>query len=203
MQSRDEILKLARKLIKKHNLGMKLLNVSLDRENQPVFFFSAPTRVDFRALVADLNRELNTKVDLRQVGARDEAKYIGGLGICGRKLCCASWLPHIPNVPTKLIQKQNLEGSPGQYTGVCGKLLCCLVYETGDFQLTGSGKWKGARCEDGKFKEKEVKGEKSSREEPSAEKIVDKGVKDKEEPRRRQKARTRRIVRKLKLRKKK
>lgn len=183
---------------------MKLLSVSLDEECRPVFFFSAPTRIDFRVLVSDLNKELNTKVSLRQVGARDEAKYIGGLGICGRKLCCASWLPCIPNVPTKLIRKQDLKGSPGQYTGVCGKLLCCLAYETEDLKLVESEKRADERWE-----KQEVEEERPRRGEPVIEGAAAEPVKDERkgkpplEPiKPKKKPAPRRIVRKLRLKKK-
>src|SRR3954471_7350832 len=122
----------AKRLIKQHELPMKVVGVDLlDRGAPPRFvvYFSAPHRVDFRDLVRDMSRTLDTKVELRQVGARDEARVQGGIGPCGRDLCCATFLKDFEPVSVRMAKDQDLPVNPLKISGACGRLLCCLKYE--------------------------------------------------------------------------
>jgi len=123
------------KFIAKLNLPMKLLSAqySLDG-NHLTFFFSAAERVDFRELVRELAGCFKIRVELRQVGARDEAKIIGGFGRCGRPLCCASFLSEFAPISIRMAKEQNLPLNPMKISGVCGRLLCCLAYETEQYR---------------------------------------------------------------------
>ena len=98
------------------------------------FFFTAPERVDFRELVRDLAERLGTRVDLRQIGARDETKVMGGVGTCGRTLCCTSWLDKFSNISIRMAKDQDLPLNLSKLTGVCGRLKCCLIYELETYQ---------------------------------------------------------------------
>jgi len=116
--------------IQKHNLPMKLIEADYSFEgNQVTFHFAAETRVDFRELVKDLASSLRIKVQLHQVGVRDEAKLLGGMGVCGRALCCATFLSDFQPVSMKMAKEQSLFLNPIKFSGVCGKLMCCLKYE--------------------------------------------------------------------------
>src|SRR5438270_1572221 len=122
----------AKKLVKQHNLPMKVVGVDyLDRFDPQRFvvYFSAPHRVDFRDLVRDMSRTLDTKVELRQLGARDEARVQGGIGPCGRDLCCATFLKDFEPVSVRMAKDQDLPVNPLKISGACGRLLCCLKYE--------------------------------------------------------------------------
>src|SRR3954463_13956938 len=122
----------AKKLVKQHDLPMKVVGVDyLDRSEPRRFmvYFSAPHRVDFRELVRDMSRTLDTKVELRQVGARDEARVQGGIGPCGRDLCCATFLKDFEPVSVRMAKDQDLPVNPLKISGACGRLLCCLKYE--------------------------------------------------------------------------
>ena len=122
----------AKKLVKQHELPMKIVGVDyLDRSEPRRFmvYFSAPHRVDFRDLVRDMSRTLDTKVELRQVGARDEARVQGGIGPCGRDLCCATFLKDFEPVSVRMAKDQDLPVNPLKISGACGRLLCCLKYE--------------------------------------------------------------------------
>lgn len=116
--------------IAKHELPMKLVDVeyTFDR-NKLVFYFTAEGRVDFRELVKDLAAVFRTRIELRQIGVRDEAKMLGGLGCCGRSMCCASFLGEFEPVSIKMAKEQNLSLNPAKISGVCGRLMCCLRYE--------------------------------------------------------------------------
>jgi len=117
--------------IKKHGLPMKLIAVrlSFDRRNL-IFYFTAETRVDFRSLLKDLVATYHKLIRLQQIGPRDEAKFLGKVGICGRNLCCRSFLHEINSITMDLARDQNLEGvTSSKISGVCGKLMCCLNYE--------------------------------------------------------------------------
>ena len=116
--------------IKKHNLPMKLLDVeyTFDR-GKAIFYFTADGRVDFRELVKDLAGVFRTRIELRQVGVRDEAKVLCGYGCCGRKLCCCSFLGEFEAVSIKMAKNQNLSLNSTKISGVCGRLMCCLKYE--------------------------------------------------------------------------
>lgn len=116
--------------IKSHNLPMNLVSVEyLFDRSKFVFYFTAETRVDFRDLVKDLASVLHARVELWQIGARDETKVFGGLGICGRPLCCATFLKEFSPVTIKMAKEQSLALNPLKISGVCGRLMCCLRYE--------------------------------------------------------------------------
>lgn len=120
------------KLIDKLALPMKLLSAEYNLDGSRLtFFFSAAERVDFRELVRELASRFKVKVELRQVGPRDEAKLLGGFGRCGRPLCCTSFLSEFAPVSIKMAKEQNLPLNPVKISGVCGRLLCCLTYENG------------------------------------------------------------------------
>ena len=116
--------------IKKHNLDMKLIQVEYTFDNNKVlFYFTADGRIDFRELVKDLAAVFKTRIELRQIGVRDEAKLMGGIGVCGRPLCCATFLPDFNPVSIKMAKEQNLSLNPTKISGVCGRLMCCLKNE--------------------------------------------------------------------------
>ena len=116
--------------IKKHNLEMKLVDAeyTFDR-GKLLFYFTADGRVDFRELVKDLASEFRTRIELRQIGVRDEARMLGGLGVCGRPFCCTSFLDGFQPVSIKMAKDQNLSLNPVKISGTCGRLMCCLKYE--------------------------------------------------------------------------
>ncbi len=119
-----------RELVEKLNLPMKPISAQYNLDGSHLtIFFSAEKRVDFRELVRELSRSLKTRVELRQVGARDEAKLIGGLGKCGFPLCCSTFLSEFAPVSIKMAKEQDLALNPMKTSGVCGRLLCCLGYE--------------------------------------------------------------------------
>jgi len=117
--------------IEEHGLPMKLLAAehTFDR-SKLLFYFTAEGRVDFRELVKDLAAIFRTRIELRQIGVRDEAKMLGGIGPCGRVLCCATFLDEFAPVTIKMAKDQNLPLNPGKISGLCGRLMCCLLYET-------------------------------------------------------------------------
>jgi cell fate regulator YaaT (PSP1 superfamily) len=116
--------------VQEHNLPMKMIRAEYNYDgSRLVFFFTAEKRVDFRRLVQDLARSFRARIELRQIGVRDEAKLIGGMGKCGRNLCCATWLTDFSPVSIKMAKQQELPLSPMEISGVCGRLLCCLAYE--------------------------------------------------------------------------
>jgi cell fate regulator YaaT (PSP1 superfamily) len=113
-----------------HGLAMKVVRAEYNYDgSRLVFFFTAEQRVDFRQLVQDLARTLKARIELRQIGVRDEAKMMGGIGKCGLHLCCATWLTDFNPVSIKMAKHQDLPLSPMEISGVCGRLLCCLAYE--------------------------------------------------------------------------
>ena len=121
---------ICRDKIAEHGLPMKLINVEFTFDvNKIIFFFTADGRVDFRELVRDLASVFRTRIELRQVGVRDEAKLLGGMGGCGRPLCCASFLGDFIPVSIRMAKEQNLSLNPTKISGVCGRLMCCLKYE--------------------------------------------------------------------------
>lgn len=120
--------------IEKRNLPMTLVDVeSFFDGSKIIFYFYADGRVDFRELVKDLVKKLHTRVELRQIGVRNKAKMIGGIGPCGRELCCASFLKEFHSVSVKMAKEQNLSLNPTKISGVCGRLMCCLKYEYADY----------------------------------------------------------------------
>ncbi len=139
--------------IKKHNLEMKLIDAEYTFDNNKVlFYFTADGRIDFRELVKDLAAVFKTRIELRQIGVRDETKILGGIGICGRPLCCHTHLSEFVPVSIKMAKEQNLSLNPTKISGVCGRLMCCLKHEeetyeelnrrlpnVGDFVTTDDG----------------------------------------------------------------
>ena len=125
-----ETFELCQQKIKEHNLTMFLIDCeyTFDR-NKLIFYFTAEGRIDFRELVKDLAAIFKTRIELRQIGVRDEAKSIGGLGPCGRSLCCSSWLGDFQPVSIKMAKDQSLSLNPTKISGICGRLFCCLKYE--------------------------------------------------------------------------
>lgn len=125
------------KKIQEHNLVMKLIDVEYTFDNNKViFYFTAEGRVDFRELVKDLATIFKTRIELRQIGVRDEAKMIGGLGPCGRSLCCSTFLGDFASVSIKMAKEQNLSLNPTKISGICGRLMCCLNYEQQTYEFT-------------------------------------------------------------------
>lgn len=121
--------------VEEHKLDMKLVDVeyTFDR-NKVVFFFTADGRVDFRDLVKDLAAIFRTRIELRQIGVRDEAKMLGGIGPCGRMLCCSTFLGDFEPVSIKMAKDQNLSLNPTKISGLCGRLMCCLKYENDEYE---------------------------------------------------------------------
>ncbi len=125
-----EAFDIAVKNIKKHKLDMNLVDVEYKFDNSKIlFYFTADGRIDFRELVKDLAAIFKTRIELRQIGIRDEIKRIGGNGICGRELCCCSHLSNFETVSIKMAKEQNLSLTPSKISGACGRLMCCLKYE--------------------------------------------------------------------------
>ncbi len=121
---------IAVKKIEAHGLDMKLVNVEYTFDGSKVlFYFTADGRVDFRALVKDLASVFKTRIELRQIGVRDEAKMLGGLGVCGKQFCCSSFMGEFAPVSIKMAKEQGLSLSPVKISGTCGRLMCCLKYE--------------------------------------------------------------------------
>ncbi|MBS6601802.1 MAG: stage 0 sporulation family protein [Clostridium sp.] len=128
-------LEICLKKIEEHNLNMKLIDVEYTFDNNKViFYFTADGRVDFRELVKDLATIFKTRIELRQIGVRDEAKMIGGLGPCGRPMCCSSFLGDFASVSIKMAKEQNLSLNPTKISGICGRLMCCLNYEQNTYE---------------------------------------------------------------------
>jgi len=140
-----EAFKICLEKIKKHELDMKLINAEYTFDNNKVlFYFTADGRIDFRELVKDLASVFKTRIELRQIGVRDETKMVGGIGICGRPLCCYSYLSDFVPVSIKMAKEQNLSLNPTKISGVCGRLMCCLkneeeTYEELNRRLPGIG----------------------------------------------------------------
>lgn len=125
-----EAFKICEKKIKEHNLPMKLMDVEFKFDKSKIlFFFTADGRIDFRDLVRDLASIYRTRIELRQIGVRDEVRRIGGNGVCGRELCCCSFLGNFEAVSIKMAKEQNVSLNPSKISGNCGRLMCCLQYE--------------------------------------------------------------------------
>ena len=119
-----------RKFVQRHQLKMKVTEAEWQFDkNKLIIYFTAERRVDFRELVRDLARTFRTRIELKQIGVRDEAALLGGVGRCGRELCCSTWLPDLKPVSLQLAKDQNLSLNPAQISGCCGRLMCCLMYE--------------------------------------------------------------------------
>ncbi len=155
-QKEKEAMQICLEKIEKHQLEMKLVDVEYTFDhNKIIFYFTADGRVDFRELVKDLAAVFRTRIELRQIGVRDEAKMLGGLGPCGRGLCCATFLGDFGPVSIRMAKDQNLSLNPTKISGICGRLMCCLRYEVehyeyskadfpspGDFVITPHGEGK-------------------------------------------------------------
>ena len=132
-----EAIALCQQKIEEHKLDMKLVGVEETFDNTKIlFYFTANGRVDFRSLVKDLASVFHTRIELRQIGVRDEAKMLGGLGPCGRPICCGSFLGDFQPVSIKMAKEQNLSLNPTKISGVCGRLMCCLKFEEDHYEAT-------------------------------------------------------------------
>lgn len=130
-----EALEICEKLIAEHQLEMKLVNVEYSFDaSRIVFFFTADGRIDFRELVKDLAAKFHTRIELRQIGVRDEAKMLGGIGICGQPYCCKRFLSDFQTVSIKMAKEQGLSLNPTKVSGSCGRLMCCLKYEQNAYE---------------------------------------------------------------------
>lgn len=130
-----EAMDICLKKVEEHGLEMKLVDVeyTFDR-NKVIFYFTADGRIDFRELVKDLASIFKTRIELRQIGVRDEAKMLGGIGPCGRMLCCSTFLGDFEPVSIKMAKDQNLSLNPTKISGLCGRLMCCLKYENDEYE---------------------------------------------------------------------
>lgn len=130
IRKKQRAMELCQEKVNKHNLQMKLIDVEYTFDNSKIiFYFTADGRVDFRELVKDLAGVFKMRIELRQIGVRDEAKMVGGIGTCGKGLCCHTWLPEFEPVSIKMAKVQNLSLNPTKISGICGRLMCCLKYE--------------------------------------------------------------------------
>jgi cell fate regulator YaaT (PSP1 superfamily) len=134
-QAANEAYQVCSAKVNEHDLDMKLVDVeyTFDR-NKVIFYFTADGRVDFRELVKDLAAIFRTRIELRQIGVRDEAKMLGGIGPCGRMLCCSTFLGDFDPVSIKMAKDQNLSLNPTKISGLCGRLMCCLKYENDEYE---------------------------------------------------------------------
>ena len=134
-----DAMRICQEKIRKHNLDMKLIDAEYTFDNNKVlFYFTADGRIDFRELVKDLASVFRTRIELRQIGVRDEAKAIGGVGICGRELCCCTYLGEFAPVSIKMAKEQNLSLNPTKISGICGRLMCCLKNEQETYEYLNS-----------------------------------------------------------------
>lgn len=133
--SEKEALEICREKAEKRGLAMKLVDVEYTFDhNKILFYFTADGRIDFRELVRDLAAVFKTRIELRQIGVRDEAKMVGGLGVCGRVLCCNSYMTEFQPVSIKMVKEQNLSLNPTKISGTCGRLMCCLKNEQAAYE---------------------------------------------------------------------
>lgn len=130
LEKRDDAMRLCQEKINAHGLEMKLIDAEYTFDNNKiVFYFTADGRIDFRELVKDLATVFRMRIELRQIGVRDEAKMLGGVGNCGRGLCCHTWMTDFEPVSIKMAKVQNLSLNPTKISGICGRLMCCLKFE--------------------------------------------------------------------------
>jgi cell fate regulator YaaT (PSP1 superfamily) len=140
--SESQMMDIARGRVESFKLDMRIMKAEAQMGgNKVIVYFSSPGRVDFRDLVKDLAGALRSRVELKQVGARDEAKLVGGLGICGREYCCSSFLRDFVPVSIKMAKNQNLALNPSKVSGGCGRLLCCLTYENDAYFTMATSVW--------------------------------------------------------------
>lgn len=128
-----EALGFAREAIRNRKLAVKVFHAEVQANGKAMFYFASDTRIDFRDLVHDLSGQLRLRVEMRQVGVRDEAKMVGGIGSCGRELCCSTFLPRFAPISIKAAKNQNIALTPSKVSGQCGRLKCCLVYEEANY----------------------------------------------------------------------
>lgn len=134
-EKEKEALDICHEKIRRHNLPMRLIDVEITFDNSKIiFYFTADNRIDFRELVKDLAAVFRTRIELRQIGVRDEAKMVNGIGICGRPLCCATFLGDFHPVSIKMAKDQGLSLNPSKISGSCGRLMCCLQYEQSSYE---------------------------------------------------------------------
>ncbi|MBR2645963.1 MAG: stage 0 sporulation family protein [Clostridia bacterium] len=139
-EKKPQTMQICREKIVKHGLDMKLVDCEFSFDDSKIsFFFTAANRVDFRELVKDLASAFHTRIELRQVGTRDETKYLGGIAPCGRICCCAGNMPEFKKVSVKMAKTQGLSLNPGKISGLCGRFMCCLSYES-DYYAEASKK---------------------------------------------------------------
>lgn len=153
-EKEKEAFKLCQQKIQEHELPMKLVDVEYTFDvSKIIFYFTAEGRVDFRNLVKDLAAVFRTRIELRQIGVRDEAKMLGGLASCGRILCCHSILGDFQPVSIRMAKQQHLSLNPTKISGICGRLMCCLKYESDDYENRECGRKKSGApvAEDGEF----------------------------------------------------
>lgn len=138
-EKQENAYKICLEKIEKHGLEMKLVQAEYTFDNNKLlFYFTADGRIDFRELVKDLASVFRTRIELRQIGVRDETKILGGMGICGRELCCSSYLSEFIPVSIKMVKEQNLSLNPTKISGACGRLMCCLKYEQNTYEYLNS-----------------------------------------------------------------
>lgn len=148
-EKEGEALGICKNKVKEHRLPMRLIDVEYTFDmGKIIFYFTAEGRVDFRELVKDLAAIFKTRIELRQIGVRDEAKMLGGIGSCGRILCCNKFLGEFEPVSIRMAKEQNLSLNPTKISGICGRLMCCLKYESEQYECNeGSGGGKnGKNC---------------------------------------------------------
>lgn len=134
LAKREGAIEVCLEKIKKHDLDMKLVDAEYTIDGTKViFYFSAEGRIDFRELVKDLAAHFRMRIELRQIGVRDEARMLGGIGVCGRPLCCSKWLHQFQPVSIKMAKQQNLSLNPAKISGTCGRLMCCLNFENKNY----------------------------------------------------------------------
>jgi len=139
-----EALEICKQKVREHELPMRLIDVEYTFDmGKIIFYFTAEGRVDFRELVKDLAAIFKTRIELRQIGVRDEAKMLGGIGPCGRVLCCHNFLGEFEPVSIRMAKEQNLSLNPTKISGICGRLMCCLKYESELYDTKGQ---EGCRC---------------------------------------------------------
>jgi cell fate regulator YaaT (PSP1 superfamily) len=139
-----------RQRIQDRHLPMKLIDVeSLFDRSKLVFYFTAENRVDFRELVKDLVQKYKTRIELKQIGARHEARIVKGMGICGREICCVNLLNNLDRVSVKMAKEQSMSLNPEKISGLCGRLMCCLAFEYDLYQDAKNSAKKKKKCDDG------------------------------------------------------
>ncbi len=139
-QREKEAIVICAEKVKKHGLEMKLIDVELTfDQTKIIFYFTADGRIDFRELVKELASIFRMRIELRQIGVRDEVKMLNGIGICGRPLCCANFLGEFQPVSIKMAKEQNLSLNPTKISGICGRLMCCLKYEEETYEYLNKG----------------------------------------------------------------